>query len=159
MNLGYPAVAGPVLAAASSAWVADTKSIAVAGNRLIWSVGCAIGRVVAPVHAASAPAPQAASAGSPAWIDAPGVDAPGSHAAVAVQGAKGALRLPRTAADEAPAGDNVAIEPRTVAVHAAGERCTLAPAATPGHWPVARRVDACEGLLQNGPATQPVLDP
>ena len=159
MNLGYPAVAGPVLAAASSAWVAGTKSIAVAGNRLIWSVGCAIGRVVAPVHAASAPAPQAASAGSPAWIDAPGVDAPGSHAAVAVQGAKGALRLPRTAADEAPAGDNVAIEPRTVAVHAAGERCTLAPAVTPGHWPVARRVDACEAVLQNGPATQPVLDP
>ena len=159
MNLGYPAVAGPVLAAASSAWVADTKSIAVACNRLVWSVGCAIGRVVAPVHAASAPAPQAASAGSPAWIDAPGVDAPGSHAAVAVQGAKGALRLPRTAADEAPAGDNVAIEPRTVAVHAAGERCTLALAATPGHWPVARRVDAREAVLQNGPATQPVLDP
>ena len=159
MNLGYPAVAGPVLAAASSAWVAGTKSIAVAGNRLIWSVGCAIGRVVAPVHAASAPAPQAASAGSPAWIDAPGVDAPGSHAAFAVHGAKGALRLPRTAADEAPAGDNVAIEPRTVAVHAAGERCTLAPAVTPGHWPVARRVDACEAVLQNGPATQPVLDP
>lgn len=125
MNLGYPAVAGPVLAAASSACVAGTTSIAIACNRLFSGVESAIRRVVAPV---------------------------------AVQSAKDALRLPRTAADEAPADDHVAIEPRTVAVRAPGERRTLALAAPHGHWPVARRVDACESLLQNGPATHPALD-
>ena len=126
MNLGYPAVAGPVLAAASSACVAGPTSIAIACNRPLSGVEYAIRRVVA---------------------------------SVAVQRAKDALRLPRTAADAAPAHDKVAIEPRTGAVHAPGGRCTLALAATPGHWPVARRVDACESLLQNEQATQPVLDP
>ena len=56
MNIHYKALAGLVLAAASSAAAAHTTTITLPFNTLLSSVGHAIQRVVAPVNAGSAPA-------------------------------------------------------------------------------------------------------